>query len=176
MLFRSLCFHIAEAVAILHSLGMVHHDLKPHNILVSAAERPTIIDFGDSRTVKRGTMSPIEDGLGRGTITYMAPELLSSSTTQYNPFAADVYSFGVLLYYILNRGEKDPWSEIPPHRSVFLILAIQKGFFAGGYNDRTLIDASFDSRLIGLLDSCLALDASIRPSMEHCADVLRSLQ
>ena len=104
---------VADAVAAAHSVGVLHKDVKPSNILVTAAPeggapRIRVIDFGLGMLAERGLLARLGisasglgavegDGgsVGAGTQLYMAPELLEGRppTTR-----SDVYSLGVLLY------------------------------------------------------------------------------
>jgi serine/threonine-protein kinase len=84
---RELC----RGLAVLHSQGAVHRDLKPDNVLVDRAGVLRLVDFGlASFTDPRLGFAPGE----LGTFTYMAPETLRGRSTP----AADVYSLGLLLY------------------------------------------------------------------------------
>lgn len=161
---------IAKSVAFLHANKIVHHDLKPHNILF-APDRVIIIDFGDAKLDCPETLS-VEEGVGLGTLAYTAPELLSRSTVSYNPYTADVYSFGVIAFYLLNQGKVDPWSAFLPSRAVQMILYAQKGFFAGGFNP----NLPANNPLTPIIETCLALDPSKRPKMAHVLELLDQIK
>lgn len=161
---------IAKSVAFLHSQKIVHHDLKPHNILFSP-DRVILIDFGDAKLDCLEELS-VEEGVGLGTLAYTAPELLSRNTISYNPYAADVYSFGVVAFYLLNRGQIDPWSAFLPSRAVQMILYAQKGFFAGGFNP----ELPANNQISEIIANCLALDPSKRPSMSQVVELLDQIK
>lgn len=76
-------FNIAEAFSFVHKKGIVHHDIKPGNILFNESGVIKISDFGIANT------------LG-GTRSYMAPELFSSKPAP-NDARLDVYALGVTL-------------------------------------------------------------------------------
>lgn len=87
----------------MHSLGIVHRDLKLQNIVVSKSSltEPKIVDFGFAR---RGLM--VSEGSSRcGTLGYMAPELLSfgkkDKPVSLDASKADVWALGVILYYLM---------------------------------------------------------------------------
>uniref|UniRef100_A0ACD5YKD1 Uncharacterized protein n=2 Tax=Avena sativa TaxID=4498 RepID=A0ACD5YKD1_AVESA len=90
----------------LHSKDIVHFDLKCDNLLVNVKDpsRPIckVADFGLSK-MKQATM--VSGGM-RGTLPWMAPELLTMSSTKVSE-KVDVYSFGVVMWEILT-GE-DPY-------------------------------------------------------------------
>ncbi|VAH52972.1 unnamed protein product [Triticum turgidum subsp. durum] len=80
---------------------IVHYDIKPPNILLTADFTPKVADFGLARLGERENthMSSLTGG-GRGTPGYAAPELwMALPTTE----KCDVYSFGMVLFEILGR-------------------------------------------------------------------------
>ncbi|OJY24553.1 MAG: hypothetical protein BGO98_16745 [Myxococcales bacterium 68-20] len=79
------------------SLGVVHRDVSPQNILVSTEGAAKVIDFG---LVKAKNRSAGETGQGvvKGKIRYMAPEQVSSKGTDHR---ADVWAAGMCLYELL---------------------------------------------------------------------------
>ena len=83
---------VAEALQRAHDLGLQHRDMKPAHVLVDAALRPHLLDFGLSGSDPRR-------GHGRGTLAYMAPEQLDPAA----PIDArtDVYALGVVLYELV---------------------------------------------------------------------------
>jgi serine/threonine protein kinase len=83
---------VADAVHRAHGLGIQHRDLKPANIVLDAALRPRILDFGLSDS------DPTRGHL-RGTVQYIAPEQLDPS--QPIDARTDVYALGVILYELL---------------------------------------------------------------------------
>jgi hypothetical protein len=83
---------VCDAVHHAHTLGIQHRDLKPSNIMVDAALRPRILDFGLSAG------DPAQGHL-KGTIRYLAPEQLDPS--QPIDARTDVYALGVILYELL---------------------------------------------------------------------------
>ena len=92
-------YQIVEGMKFVHKNDIVHRDLKPSNILIAKDGKIRISDFGIAKL-----MSTEEQGTtrGAGTQKFMAPEILKEE--KYNE-KADVYSFGVLLYFILSDGE-----------------------------------------------------------------------
>ena len=86
---------VASAVETAHHAGILHHDIKPANILVSEYDRPGLTDFGIAGAHDG---SDLVEAQGV-TIPYAPPEVLGTSAT--GTAAADVYSLAATLYAIL---------------------------------------------------------------------------
>ncbi|HZW32039.1 MAG TPA: protein kinase, partial [Isosphaeraceae bacterium] len=87
---------VAEAIHHAHQRGVLHHDLKPSNILVDQRGAPHVIDFGLAHRLGAGTDLAATQPKG-GTPSYMAPEQIAGRAT----IASDVYSLGAILYELL---------------------------------------------------------------------------
>lgn len=90
---------IADAVHHAHGAGVIHRDLKPSNIMLTADERPIILDFGLARRSRPGEVELTQSGI-LGTPAYMSPEQVEGRNEQIGP-ATDIYALGVLLYRML---------------------------------------------------------------------------
>jgi serine/threonine-protein kinase len=90
---------VAEAVHTAHQRGVVHRDLKPGNILLTADGTPKLTDFGLARRLERGGGLTLT-GVPIGTPSYMAPEQGRGSGDAIGP-ATDVYALGAILYELL---------------------------------------------------------------------------
>ncbi|OHT08651.1 hypothetical protein TRFO_22736 [Tritrichomonas foetus] len=87
-----------------HSKGICHRDIKPSNILIDNFGNPKISDFGISVHMNDIKNDCIDKH--SGSLLYAAPEVLSSG--RYDPFKAEIWSVGVLLYYMYTKCT--PWS------------------------------------------------------------------
>lgn len=86
---------IADALAYAHSQGVVHGDVKPANVLITADGHAKIADFGVAR-LNHGLITP--GGKIFGSPAYMAPEQLSGAPPDSR---SDLFSLGVMLYSML---------------------------------------------------------------------------
>jgi serine/threonine-protein kinase len=90
---------VARAIHYAHGQGILHRDLKPSNLLVDAAGRAHITDFGLAKQTGADA-SLTQSGAILGTPSYMAPEQAAGARGEVGP-ATDVYSLGAVLYQML---------------------------------------------------------------------------
>jgi serine/threonine-protein kinase len=89
---------IADAVATAHSLGVVHRDIKPHNIMMANDGSVRLLDFGIARKTGGGMETLTKTGMIVGTPEYMSPEQFGTHRVDER---SDVYSLGVVLFELL---------------------------------------------------------------------------
>ncbi len=87
---------IAEAIHYAHQRGVLHRDLKPHNVIIDATDEPRVTDFGLARQFEVDSDLTIS-GAVLGTPSYMPPEQAEGRGKEIGP-ASDVYSLGAILY------------------------------------------------------------------------------
>ncbi|XP_058199792.1 uncharacterized protein LOC131314889 isoform X2 [Rhododendron vialii] len=145
----------------LHSKNIVHFDLKCDNLLVNLKDpsRPIckVGDFGLSK-IKRNTL--VTGGV-RGTLPWMAPELLNGSSSKVSE-KVDVFSFGIVLWEILTGEE--PYANM------------HYGAIIGGIVNNTLrppVPVYCDHEWKLLMEQCWAPDPFVRPSFTEIAGRLR---
>ncbi|XP_054812013.1 uncharacterized protein LOC129313126 isoform X2 [Prosopis cineraria] len=145
----------------LHSKNIVHFDLKCDNLLVNMKDplRPIckVGDFGLSK-IKRNTL--VSGGV-RGTLPWMAPELLNGSSNKVSE-KVDVFSFGIVLWEILTGEE--PYANM------------HYGAIIGGIVNNTLrptIPSNCDLEWRTLMEQCWAPNPAARPSFSEITSRLR---
>jgi formylglycine-generating enzyme required for sulfatase activity/serine/threonine protein kinase len=91
---------LALALQALHERGVIHRDLKPHNIMLRDSGEPMLMDFGLARAVGGEQQHLTATGQVLGTPAYMPPEQIEGADAALGP-GADVYSLGVILFELL---------------------------------------------------------------------------
>ena len=100
---RDLC----AALELCKKHGIIHRDIKPKNIFLSDNGDYKLGDFGIAKTVEK-TMG----GTKTGTYKYMAPEVYNNQPYGHS---ADIYSLGLVLYWMLNE-RRMPFQPLPPEK------------------------------------------------------------
>ena len=135
---------IAEGLEHAHMMGIVHCDVKPHNILITDSGRVKVTDFGIARAINSATTMMYTNSV-MGSAHYISPEQASGKSINVS---TDIYSLGVVLYELLTgevpfRGEtpvsvalqhvkdcvvapriKNPM--IPPQLEQVVLMALEK--------------------------------------------------
>ncbi len=144
---------IAEALAHAHAHGLVHCDIKPHNILMMNDQTAKVADFGIARAVTESTMT--YSGNVIGSVHYFSPE--QAKGTMITP-KSDVYSLGVVLYEMLT-GELPFTGENP--------VSIAMKHLQDEPTPVRRIDPDIPPVVEALVSRMMAKDPAMRPSSEE---------
>ncbi|MEV6653372.1 serine/threonine-protein kinase [Streptomyces sp. NPDC051219] len=151
---RTLGAGLAEALAAVHELGLVHRDVKPSNVLLTL-DGPRLIDFGIARATD-GTASLTSTGVSIGSPGYMSPEqILGKGVTG----AADVFSLGAVLAYAASGTP-----PFPGDNSATLLYKV--------VHENPELGDGLRGELRGLVADCLAKAPGTRPGPREIAERL----
>jgi len=87
---------VASALRYAHDRGVVHCDIKPANIMMTADGKVKLTDFGIAEIAQRTMIG--QDGMLKGTLAYMPPEIIQGKKPNR---LCDIYSLGVVLYELI---------------------------------------------------------------------------
>jgi len=88
---------IADGLAVVHRLGVLHRDIKPDNIVIDGKQTPRLIDFGLATFTDGVDFTQLtKTGMLVGTVAYMPPEMLRGKAASPQ---SDIFQLGVILYY-----------------------------------------------------------------------------
>lgn len=143
-IFRQVCAGLMAA----HKQGVVHRDLKPHNVLVDAEGGVRVCDFGLARSIADSGMTA--SGAVLGSPAYMSPEQVKGDPVDER---SDIYSLGIMLYQLL--GGETPFQADTPHG--VMEMRLHK-------TPRPLreIDPQVPAHLEAVTARCLAVEPSAR--------------
>ncbi|MEV2253146.1 protein kinase [Streptomyces sp. NPDC050147] len=147
---RVLVAGLAEALAHVHGLGLVHRDVKPSNVMLTM-DGPRLIDFGIARATD-GTASLTSTGVSVGSPGYMSPEQILGKKVAG---AADVFSLGAVLVFAATGS-----APFPGDSSASLLYKVV-------HEEPEL--GPLDGELRDLARACLSKDPGARPTPREIA-------
>lgn len=156
----------ALGIKYLHGKGIVHRDIKTHNLLVDRTGTVKVADFGTSTTLGFNfRASGAENSMKTmvGTPEYVAPEVVMPKGHGYS-YKADVYSFGIVAWEV--------WTGKQPYHDLALIDIIF-GVTTNGL--RPPIEEIDDPKLASLIEHCWDQEPDQRPSFEEILSQLRDI-
>ncbi|URE47399.1 STYKc [Musa troglodytarum] len=174
---RDIALGVARGIDYLHhgcDMQIVHFDIKPHNILLDHTFTPKISDFGLAKLYPKD-YSLISISAARGTIGYIAPELISRSFGVIS-HKSDVYSFGMLLMEMAGgrrnvNPKADKSSQIYYPSWIYDQLAVEEWAREPRLDGSTEIDA-MERKLCMVGLWCIQMKSCDRPSMSRVVEML----
>ena len=165
---REICY----GMKYLHSMNIIHRDLKLTNVLVVSDDENysqaicKISDFGTSREVDMKSTLSMSQSMTMtsniGTPLYMAPEILSG--VGHYSMKTDVYSYGILMVSLWNQ--KPPYYEMSNANPSEIIVSVAKQGL------RPSIQSECPQSYFNLASTCLLQDPHSRPSFDEiCKNV-----
>jgi serine/threonine-protein kinase len=110
-----IAIQICSGLAKAHAAGIIHRDIKSHNLLIDKDDRLRILDFGLAK-VAHDTMTT-GNGTVIGTVSYMSPEQVRGEKVDHR---TDIWSMGVVLHELLTG--RMPFSGDNDHAMIYSIL------------------------------------------------------
>jgi len=155
-----IAIQIAEGLQEAHEKGIVHRDVKPHNVMLTAKGQVKIMDFGLATLAGRSKLT--KSGSRLGTPAYMAPEQLEGQAVDRR---ADIWALGCVLYEMLTQ--KTPFDAEYEQAIAYGILNEEPEPVSAQRADVT-------PELDRVLEKALAKDAAAR--YQHADDLLVDLR
>jgi len=132
---------VGEGLSEAHSLGVVHRDLKPQNIMIDKEGNVRIMDFGIARSVEARGVT--QAGTIVGTPDYMSPEQVEGKEADQR---SDIYSIGVILYEMMT-------GKVPFEGDTALSVALKHKTEAPP--DPRVLNPQLPSDLSGIILRCM---------------------
>lgn len=131
-------FDIGEALEHAHANGIVHCDIKPHNILVTETGRIKVADFGIARAINSGATNKGDNSV-LGSVHYFSPEQASGGKIDER---TDIYSLGVVMYEMMT-------GVVPFEGDTAISVALQH------VQDDIPLPSKYNRRIPQLVERCI---------------------
>ncbi len=159
---------VCDAIRFAHDRGVIHRDIKPHNIMVGQYGEVSVMDWGIALRLDASNSHPAMAKISpAGTPAYMAPEMATGSVGEIGPHT-DVYLLGAVLYQLLAGEPPHP----PPFDSQSRIELLSEALLIAARNVITPIEKH--DELAEIAYRAMATDTSSRlQSVKEFQDAIR---
>ncbi len=151
---------VCQALEAAHSVGVIHRDLKPQNVMRENTGRILVMDFGLARTLEGDGMTQV--GALVGTMEYMSPEQALAKDLDQR---SDLFTVGLILYELLT-------GKMPFRADSALASLIKRT------QERAIpvsdLDSTIPGALSGVVSKCLERDPTLR--YQSATEMLRDLE
>ena len=144
----SIFMQLLSALAYVHSLGIIHRDIKPKNILIDKSGTVKLTDFGIAKSLYSSVKTSTGGYLGAP--AYSSPEQMDSLTIDNR---SDIYSLGITFYEMLVGVTPFSSNSIP---------SLIKEKFTGKYRQITTYRSDVPPRIISVIEKCIAVNPKDR--------------
>jgi serine/threonine protein kinase len=177
-----LSLQVAEGIAFLHRNNCTHRDIKPENVMIGEDTFAKLIDFGlaKSNGIPDNEVEMSEDmsaqsasratGVNRGTLAFMAPELLAENSAGGNR-SVDTYAYGVLLFEFWTGQHAFPGN----HNDFQFASRLKHDVCTRKVRPVFPYPHTLPYRIDALIQRCWAHEPEMRPTMDEAAAVLQKV-
>ncbi|WP_437277241.1 AAA family ATPase [Sorangium sp. So ce375] len=162
---------LAEGLAAVHAAGLIHRDLRPHNVLVGACGAVKITSFGVDAEITRAHERLYAPAVIADVLPYVSPEQTGRMNRGVD-YRTDLYALGVILYQMLT-GQR-PFDALDPMELIHAHLALAPA-------PPSRVDPTIPEAISGIMLRLLAKNAEDRyqsaegllADLERCREALR---
>jgi serine/threonine protein kinase len=155
---------VCRALEHAHSRGVIHRDVKPHNVLISREGHVKLADFGLAWTIENAGLDLTKEGGAAGTPHFMAPEQIQGEKATT---ATDIFSLGVVLYCLTTLRMPFTGDNVG---------AVMYNLLQGSFYEPRDLNAAIDEKLNSIIVRCLQPKPSNRfPTATGLKEALQSL-
>ena len=159
-------FDILQGLNQLHLKGIVHRDIKPHNVLITSSGTCKLADFGVSAFLVELSKNKMKSNTYQnevvGTPVYMAPESICGTVS----VKGDVWSIGIMFLELITGTIPYKITEEIRGNPILFVTCLSNGTLVPSYNRE-----NFSKTVLEFIDACLATNPDNRLSVEDLLDL-----
>ena len=152
-----------------HDPPIVHRDLSPNNVLLTAHHVAKISDLGVAKVIKADSRKTLTKA--PGTVDFMPPECLANSPVYGPPM--DVFSFAGIILHTFNQQWPRPTEQVQFDSTTRKMVALSEVERRQQYLDKMIGEAEM---LRLLVEECLDYDPAVRPAIESVCERIEEIK